>query len=211
MVRIVLLVPARRREATHHVTRHTSREGRLDFLLLLLLPKKRSGSVSPEPSDRVDVPSVNQIGILARRRIEAEMIKPIYDVLVREFGQERAADIIGEAVADAARATARAMASQEPSGATLSSFVALQPLWTKDRALEVDILVEDEDRYHYNVTRCRYAELYREMGLGAIGHLLSCNRDRVFIEGYAPSVHLTRTQTIMGGASHCDFRYDRAP
>ena len=45
------------------------------------------------------------------------------------------------------------------------------------------------------------------MGLGEIGHLLSCNRDASFIEGYAPGVAMTRTQTIMQGASHCDFRY----
>jgi hypothetical protein len=27
--------------------------------------------------------------------------------------------------------------------------------------------------------------------------------------GYDPKLKLTRTQTIMGGASHCDFRYRR--
>ena len=45
------------------------------------------------------------------------------------------------------------------------------------------------------------------MGLGDIGHLLSCNRDATFCEGYDPRLKLTRTQTIMQGASHCDFRY----
>jgi hypothetical protein len=37
--------------------------------------------------------------------------------------------------------------------------------------------------------------------------VLSCNRDATFCEGYDPRIKLTRTQTIMGGASHCDFRY----
>ncbi|MNW12143.1 hypothetical protein D3C71_2097590 [compost metagenome] len=55
--------------------------------------------------------------------------------------------------------------------------------------------------------RCRYAETYREMGLGHIGHLLSCNRDGVFCTGYDPRITLERTQTVMQGASHCDFRY----
>jgi hypothetical protein len=45
------------------------------------------------------------------------------------------------------------------------------------------------------------------MGLGEIGHLLSCNRDRAFCEGYDPKLKLERTQTIMQGASHCDFKY----
>ena len=45
------------------------------------------------------------------------------------------------------------------------------------------------------------------MGLGDIGDLLSCNRDGDFCIGYNPEMELERTQTIMKGASHCDFRY----
>lgn len=69
------------------------------------------------------------------------------------------------------------------------------------------MIASDATRYDYDVHRCRYAEMYQAMGLGEIGHLLSCNRDEVFIVGYDPSVSLTRTQTIMGGAPCCDFRY----
>jgi hypothetical protein len=45
------------------------------------------------------------------------------------------------------------------------------------------------------------------MGLGEIGHLLSCQRDGTFCEGYDDRIKLKRTQTIMQGASHCDFDY----
>lgn len=45
------------------------------------------------------------------------------------------------------------------------------------------------------------------MGLGEIGHLLSCQRDATFCEGYDKRLKLTRTQTIMQGASYCDFNY----
>ena len=58
-----------------------------------------------------------------------------------------------------------------------------------------------------NVTRCRYSEMYRDLGLGDLGAVLSCNRDGAFCEGYDPRLELTRTQTIMSGASHCNFRY----
>jgi hypothetical protein len=37
--------------------------------------------------------------------------------------------------------------------------------------------------------------------------LLSCNRDGVFCQGYDPRIEFERTQTLMGGASHCNFRY----
>ncbi|HID5158149.1 TPA: L-2-amino-thiazoline-4-carboxylic acid hydrolase, partial [Klebsiella oxytoca] len=101
----------------------------------------------------------------------------------------------------------KAFARQEPNGADIRSFVALQYLWEKDNALEVKVLDADDQQYNYNVNRCRYAEMYHEMGLGEIGHLLSCARDDKFIVGYAPDVELTRTTTIMQGGKCCDFRY----
>ena len=41
--------------------------------------------------------------------------------------------------------------------------------------------------------------------------MLSCNRDFALIEGFNPTVKLERTQTIMEGATHCDFRYSLSP
>ncbi|CAI0928027.1 L-2-amino-thiazoline-4-carboxylic acid hydrolase [Serratia proteamaculans] len=149
----------------------------------------------------------NELGILARRRIEAEIIKPIYQILVREIGKERAQAVIGEAIENAAIEAGKNFAAQEPNGADLQSFTALQYLWEKDDALQVKVINQDPQHFDYNVTRCRYAEMYHQMGLGEIGHLLSCARDSQFIVGYAPDVELQRTQTIMSGASCCDFRY----
>ncbi|CAI0801106.1 L-2-amino-thiazoline-4-carboxylic acid hydrolase [Serratia proteamaculans] len=149
----------------------------------------------------------NELGILARRRIEAEIIKPIYQILVREIGKERAQAVIGEAIENAAIEAGKNFAAQEPNGADLQSFAALQYLWEKDDALQVKVINQDPQHFDYNVTRCRYAEMYHQMGLGEIGHLLSCARDSQFIVGYAPDVELQRTQTIMSGASCCDFRY----
>ena len=140
-----------------------------------------------------------ELGILARRRIEAEIIKPIYEILVRDYGKQQAQAVIG--------AAGRQFAEREPEGPSLEGFVALQELWEKDDALKVEVIASDATRYDYDVHRCRYAEMYHEMGLGEIGHLLSCNRDEVFIVGYDPTVRLDRTTTIMSGAPRCDFRY----
>ena len=103
--------------------------------------------------------------------------------------------------------TGQECAKKWPNKANVRSFVNLQYLWEKDNALDVKVLDDDGQRYNYDVTRCRYAEMYHEMGLGEIGHLLSCARDDKFIVGYAPEVELTRTTTVMSGAPRCDFRY----
>jgi len=73
----------------------------------------------------------------------------------------------------------------------------------------METLEQTRDRLAFNVTRCRYAEMYEELGMRDIGGILSCGRDGEFCRGYAPDVELTRTRTIMEGASHCDFRYTR--
>jgi len=147
------------------------------------------------------------IDLLAKRRAQAEIVRPIYDVLKAELGVEAAQRKLGEAVRRSAIAEGQARAELEPEGPNVERFARLIPLWQAGGALEIEFVAESEKELSFNVTRCRYAEMYREMGLGEIGHLLSCNRDGSFCEGYDPRIKLTRTQTIMQGASHCDFRF----
>jgi hypothetical protein len=92
---------------------------------------------------------------------------------------------------------------------SLLDFAESTTAWKKDNALEIEVLELSEDKYAFNVTRCRYAEMYRALGIPELGAVLSCNRDASLIEGFNPDVQFTRTQTIMQGASCCDFRYER--
>ena len=144
--------------------------------------------------------------ILQKRRDQAEAIKPIYEEMTRVLGEERARDILGSAIRQAAIAEARTYAARD-GDTSLAGFVDLLGEWNADGALETEILHVGDDRFDFDVTRCRFAEMYREMGLGEIGHLLSCNRDGAFCEGYDPGIALERKQTIMAGAERCTFRY----
>ena len=74
-------------------------------------------------------------------------------------------------------------------------------------ALELEILEQTPTRLSFNVTRCRYAEMYRALGLPDLGGSLSCQRDYALAQGFNPAIELTRTQTIMEGAPFCDFRF----
>lgn len=148
-----------------------------------------------------------EIGILQQRKIEAEIIKPIYDIMKRELGIEKAQAIIAEAISNAAIETGQAFAKNTEGPVTLESFVDLQYLWLKGNALTIDVKNHSAGEYQYDVTHCRYAEMYHEMGLGEIGFLLSCNRDSQFIKGYAPDIHLERPKTIMEGYATCGFHY----
>jgi hypothetical protein len=79
--------------------------------------------------------------------------------------------------------------------------------WTKDGALEVEPIEQTDEIFSFNVTRCRYAELYEKLGILELGTSLSCARDFALIKGFSPNITLKRTQTLMEGADFCDFRY----
>ncbi|MDA1097682.1 MAG: L-2-amino-thiazoline-4-carboxylic acid hydrolase [Proteobacteria bacterium] len=154
---------------------------------------------------------MDDLPILQVRRIEANIIKPIYQEMVAELGEERAREILSKAVnTDAVRQGAELAASTDQPN-NLETFATLTSRWSKGDALKKEPLHSSPERLEFNVVRCRYAEMYAEMGLSHIGTILSCGRDGSLCEGYNPQVTLTRTQTIMGGASHCDFRFKMTP
>ena len=127
--------------------------------------------------------------------------------MVAVVGKAAADAILDAAVRKAAIAEGQSFAAKAPGGVTsMADFIKLYDLWTADGALEIEVLEATDERFDFNVTRCKYAETYREMGLSDIGHLMSCNRDGTFCEGYDPSIKLERRQTIMAGAPSCTFR-----
>jgi hypothetical protein len=147
------------------------------------------------------------LSMLEKRKIEAEILKEVYETLKASHGEAVAKATIAESVRRSAIEQARQFAAAAPGGPSLKAFQDVMPLWTKGGALEIDVQEKTDTSFVFNVVRCRYAETYKAMGLGEIGHLLSCNRDGAFCEGYDPRLKLERSQTIMQGASHCDFKY----
>ena len=144
--------------------------------------------------------------MLEQRRIEANILKPVYEEMAERLGEETAQEILGAAIIRDSIAQGQAY-SEGLEDKGLLAFRATMGQWKASGALEMEMLKEGDDEVHFNITRCRYSEMYREMGLGHIGHLLSCNRDGTFCTGFNPKIKLERTQTIMSGATHCDFRY----
>lgn len=145
--------------------------------------------------------------MLERRRIEAKVLAHVYQTLLASHGEAVARQTIADSVRDAAIEQGREMAAALGGQTSLQTFIDAQELWTRGKALEIDIREQSPDRFAFHVTNCEYARMYRDMGLGHIGHLLSCQRDGTFCEGYDPRLALKRTQTIMQGAPHCDFEY----
>src|SRR5690349_10694204 len=145
--------------------------------------------------------------ILQPRRIAAAPHQHVYDTPKASPRNEVAQRTIAAAVPAPAREEAQAIAAKVGGKTSIQTFVDRQSLWKLGGAMEMEVKEQTETSYVFNVTRCKYAEMYRDMGLGEIGHLLSCQRDATFCEGYDKRMRLKRTQTIMQGANYCDFNY----
>ncbi len=70
------------------------------------------------------------------------------------------------------------------------------------------MLKDEAEAIEFNITGCRYAQFFRELGEPELGFALTCSWDDTEAEMIgAGDVKLTRTGTIMRGADRCDFRY----
>ena len=151
---------------------------------------------------------MNDIPTITKRRLQAEVIQPIYTEMVRVVGEDTAKLILTRAIRESAILEAKNFSRREAETTTsLRSFIELFKLWTTEGALEIEIHEQTDTVFSFDVTRCKYAEMYRDMGLDHIGKLLSCNRDKVFCQGYDSNIQLEREQTIMDGSDRCTFRY----
>ncbi len=152
-----------------------------------------------------------KLPLLQQREIEARIVGPLIRAVGDELGEERALALLRRVISDLAREGGAELARALGDGDPGSVRAGPRPL-ARGGALEIEMIEQTPERLSFNVTRCRYAEMYRALGLADLGSSLSCQRDFALIEGFNPAIELTRTQTIMGGASHCDFRFRaRAP
>ena len=147
-----------------------------------------------------------KIGVLTRREVEARILAPMIDALGEEFGRDEVIAIVKKVIIQLASQQGSELA-ETMGGTDAEAFMDSLAYWTRDDALQLDVIENNQTSLHFNVTRCRYAELYNALGIPELGAVFSCNRDYALIEGFNPDASLKRTQTIMQGASHCDFRY----
>ena len=68
-------------------------------------------------------------------------------------------------------------------------------------------LKNDPDAEEVNITGCRYADFFLEIGEPELGAVLACEGDYHATEVGWPEVEFTRTQTIMKGGAYCDCRW----
>lgn len=148
------------------------------------------------------------IPLLQQREIEMKVIGPLVGAFAAEFGEEKTYEIVRRTMQDISRNLGE-KTSKECGGGLESFKNNCMPKWTEGGALECGEIEDSADVFSFNVTRCDFAELYKELGCGDIGALISCDRDFAFINGFDKNLELVRKKTLMAGDDCCDFCYKK--
>jgi len=149
----------------------------------------------------MDLPLIEQV------KIQAQVLVPLVKALQAELGEERANALVREVLGNLYRGYGEKWwRTREARNFGEKMASAFERFATGD-ALDYDVVKQTSDAFDVNITGCRYARFYKEIGAPELGFLLTCSADFAMAEGFGADVQLTRTPTIMQGASHCDFRY----
>jgi hypothetical protein len=149
------------------------------------------------------------VSVIEQARIQAQVLVPLVKALQAELGEARANAIVRGALRDLYRGYGEAFWRAKKEASVGKAVASAFATYARDDALDYTVIEQSEDAFALDVTRCRYAEFYKELDEPELGFLLVCSADFDTAAGFGGDIKLTRTQTIMQGAPHCDFRYRR--
>ena len=149
------------------------------------------------------------IPVIQQAKIQAQILVPLVKTLQAELGEERANALVRRSLGDIYRRYGEEFRRTKNEGDLGKIMASAFATYAREGALDYRVIEQSQDAFEIDVTGCRYAEFYKKLGEPELGFLLVCSADFPTAEGLGPDIKLTRTQTIMQGASHCDFRYKR--
>ena len=149
------------------------------------------------------------VSVLEQAKIQALVLVPLIKALQAELGEEHANSIVRRALGDVFRSLGAKWWRARDSDNVGENVASAFEKYAAEGALTYEVREQSQDTFEFDVTECRYAQFYKELGAPELGFLLVCSADFQVTEGFGPDIELQRTQTIMQGASRCDFRYRR--
>ena len=153
------------------------------------------------------ITDLRNISHIQRREIQAPLVTKIVNGYINALGKEKALKILVKVIRKDAIKSGSLLAEQFKGKCMHDLANVIREIWCDEGAMEIEVLKETDTEFHFNATRCLYAEVYKKLGVEELGKCLSCERDFPFNEGFNHKIKLERTTTIMEGGEICDFRY----
>ena len=153
----------------------------------------------------------SEVSFLDRAKIQAQVLVPVVRALRAELGKDKADALVKQALSGWSRRLFAEIGQDIEGGRR--RWARMQGALNEISApgVENTAPVKEADRLEFDVTRCRYAEFFRDLDEPELGALLMCSTDFDIAAQSEGEVTLTREQTIMQGAASCTFRYRFAP
>jgi hypothetical protein len=156
----------------------------------------------------MDIEVNPNVSFLDEYKFQAEVLIPVLKALRAELGEERANRLVLDALREWSRERWHRLGARFPGGPK-DKWAALNSSDMSRVGKDADFqpLKDEPDALECNITGCRYADFFQQIGEPELGVVLCCEDDFHISEVGWPVVELTRTQTIMEGATYCDFRW----
>ena len=148
------------------------------------------------------------ISFLDEYKFQAEVLIPVLKALRTELGEERANRLVLGALRKWSRERWHRLGGRFPGSPKQKVDALYASVWPRiGNDADFQPIKDGPDAHEVNITGCRYADFFRQLGEPELGMVLCCEDDFHITEVGSPEIELTRTQTIMEGASYCDFRW----
>jgi hypothetical protein len=151
--------------------------------------------------------SKSDISHVKVRELQAPLVSALIKGYANVIGKDKAFEIAQEIINQDAVLSGKTLAKEVSGNSLKHLLTAIKEFWTNDGAMELENITLDENSLSFDVTRCRYSDIYKKFDIQELGTLMSCSRDFAFMEGFNPEIELKRTKTIMEGDSSCNFCY----
>ena len=102
----------------------------------------------------------NQMDVIDRRQVEALILGPMLRAFQNEIGIEKTNEIARTVITKLAREQG-AQFAQDIGSNQLEDYASNKDAWRRNGALDIKVINSDNQEYSFNVTRCKYAEMYK--------------------------------------------------
>lgn len=148
-----------------------------------------------------------EVSFLEQVKIQSRILVPLVKALRQEMGEQRANEFVKSVLGNLYREYGKAYWAKQEADSANKKLNTLWDMLAGGEALDYDVVSDTPTAFNLDIKRCGYAEFFKEFGEPELGFLFCCSSDVPMSEGFGSAVKLDVKQTIMQGASHCEFRY----
>lgn len=147
------------------------------------------------------------VSFLEQVKIQSRILVPFVKALRQEMGEQHANEFVKRVLGNLYREYGKAYWAKREGDSANRKLHTLWEMLAGGEALDYDVVSDTPNAFNLDIKRCEYAEFFKELGEPELGFLFCCSNDVPMSEGFGSAVQLEIKQTIMQGASHCEFRY----